>query len=116
MGFLLVLFVGGLAVLAGGQVWAFTGSIPLALGCGFFVMAILGWAYRRYFRRRGVRFVGEVHQEVDEGDFTVLVADPFETRERIQKQTQGKSARAANTIRAMMVDDISGKRRVKGDK
>ena len=116
MGFLLVMLVGGLAILAGGQVWAFTGSIPLALGCGFFVMAILGWTYRRYFRRRGVSFVGEVHQEVDEADFTAVVADSFEARERVQKQVQGKSARVAHTIRSMMIDDVSGKRRIKGDK
>ncbi len=116
MVFLWVLLVGGLAILAGGQVWAITGSMPLALGCGFFVMAILAWAYRRYFRPSGVRFVGEVHQEVDEADFTEVIADAFEVRERVQKQVQGKSARVANTLRSMMVDDVSGKRRVKGEK
>ena len=116
MGFLLVLMVGGLAFLAGVQVWAFTGSIPLAMGYGFFIMAVLGWLYRRYFRRRGVRFVGEVHQEVDEANFTTVVKDEFDARARVQQRVQGKSAQVANTIRSMLVEDVSGQRRVKGGK
>lgn len=116
MSFLLVLMVGGLAILAGGQIWAFTGSIPLAIGCGFLVMVVLWGGYRRYFRRRGVRFVGEVHQEVDEADFTVVVKDEYDARARVQKRAQDKSARVASTIRSMLVEDMSGKRRVKGEK
>lgn len=77
--------VAGLSVLAGGQVWVFTGSTPLAIASGSLVMVGLAWCYWRYFRnRRGARFVGEVHQQVDESEFTVLAPGQFDARERMQ--------------------------------
>jgi uncharacterized protein YjbI with pentapeptide repeats len=46
-------------------------------------MVGLAWCYWRYFRnRRGARFVGEVHQQVDESEFTVLAPGQFDAREK----------------------------------
>ncbi len=107
----------GLSVLAGGQVWAFTGSTSLAVASGSLVMAALAWCYWRYFRnRRGVRFIGEVHQQVDESEFTVLAPGQFDAQERVRAKVGNRAQQAAGTVRAMLRDDVGKQRGAKKEK
>ncbi len=103
MGFLIALLIGGLALLAGGQVWALTGSLHWAILVGLGVFSLLGWGYWRFLRvRQGVHIVAEVHSSIRESDFTELVAEQNEVRTRVQKLTSQQAARTAHTVRSML--------------
>ena len=73
--FLLGLMIIGLAVLAGGQVWAFTGNTTLAWVVGILVFVLLTWLVRGLSKKNkgGNRFVGEVEEHIEEEEFTTLL-------------------------------------------
>ena len=109
--FLLGLMVLGLAVLAGGQIWAISGSTSLAWTAGLLVFILLTWLVRgRSKRRRGTSFFGEVEEHIEEGEFSTLVpGQNNHQRERVQKQVMSQAAQAAHSIRSMLRDKKSGK-------
>ena len=109
--FLLGLMVPGLAVLAGGQIWAISGSTSLAWTAGLLVFILLTWLVRgRSKRRRGTSFFGEVEEHIEEGEFSTLVPGQNNyQRERVQKQVMSQAAQAAHSIRSMLRDKKSGK-------
>ena len=103
MGFLVVLLIAGLALLAGGQVWALTGSMHWAILVGIGVFSLLGLGYWRFLRvRQGMRIVAEVHSGIRESDFTELVPEENEVRTRVKGATSEQSAHAAHTLRSML--------------
>ena len=109
--FLLGLMVFGLAVLAGGQVWAITGSVALAGIAGVLVFSLLAWLARGLSKqaKKVDRLVGEVQEDFDEGEFTTLVPGQQTQREQVQKQVLGQTEQAAYSIRAMLQEKKSGK-------
>ena len=103
--FLLGLMVIGLAGLAGGQVWAITGSTSLAWLAGGAVCVPLTWLVRGWTRRRrGPSFVGEVQEHIEEGDFTTLVPGQNAQRQRVRKRVIDQPGQVANSIRSMLDD------------
>ena len=110
MYFLLGLMVLGLAVLAGGQVWAVTGSITSAWLVGGAVFLLLAWLVRGLTKKKRVdSLVGEVQESLDESEFTTLVPDQNISHDRVQKQVLRQSERAAYSIRLMLQEKKSGK-------
>lgn len=101
--FLLGLMILGLAVLAGGQVWAITGSTTLACLVGGLVFALLAWLVRGWTKQKvSTSLVGEVQDHLDEEDFKTLVPDQDNNRDRLQKQVLGQPDQVAYSIRAML--------------
>ncbi|MBT5328616.1 MAG: hypothetical protein HOL51_21105 [Gemmatimonadetes bacterium] len=110
MYFLLGLMVLGLAVLAGGQVWAVTGSITSAWLVGGAVFVLLAWLVRGLTKKKRVdRLVGEVQEGLDESEFTTLVPGQNISQDRVQKQVLRQSEQAAYLIRSMLQAKKSGK-------
>ena len=106
--FLLGLMIIGLAVLAGGQVWAFTGNTTLAWAASILVFVLLTWLVRGLSKKNkgGNRFVGEVEEHIEEGEFTTLVpGNNGQQQERLQKRVRDQSQQAAYTIRSMLRKD-----------
>ena len=109
--FLLGLMIIGLAVLAGGQVWAFTGNTTLAWVAGVLLFALLTWLVRGLSKKNkgGNRFVGEVEEHIEEGEFTTLLpVNNDQQQERLQKRVRDQSQQAAYTIRSMLRQNKEG--------
>jgi hypothetical protein len=110
MYFLLGLMVLGLAVLAGGQVWAVTGSTTSAWLVGGVVFVLLAWLVRGLTKKKRVdRLVGEVQEGLDESEFTTLVPGQNISQDRVQKQVLRQSEQAAYSIRSMLQEKKSGR-------
>ena len=109
--FLLGLMIIGLAVLAGGQVWAFTGNTMLAWVAGVLLFVLLTWLVRGLSKKNkgGNRFVGEVEEHIEEGEFMTLVPGNYDQQqERLQKRVRYQSQQAAYTIRSMLRQNKDG--------
>ena len=109
--YLLGLMIIGLAVLAGGQVWAFTGNTTLAWVAGIPVFVLLTWLVRGLSKKNkgGNRFVGEVEERIEEGEFTTLLpVNNDQQQERLQKRVRDQSQQAAYTIRSMLRQNKEG--------
>lgn len=103
MVFLVVMLIGGIALLIGGQMWALTGSTMAALCVGGMVSLGLGYGCKHIARgRKNMRFFGEVDAVVRESDFTVRVRGRNAVQNRIDQTTGGQSVRLAETVRALM--------------
>jgi len=112
MYFLMGLMFVGLAVLAGGQVWAVTGSVTLAMLSGAAVLILLSWLVRGWTKHNKVDgLVGEVQDDLNESEFTTLVPGQQTSRDRVQKKVMQESEQAAYSIRAMLREGKSGKSR-----
>ena len=109
--FLLGLMIIGLAVLAGGQLWAFTGNTTLAWVAGVLVFVLLTWLVRGLSQKNkgGTRFVGEIEEHIEEGEFKTLVpGNNDQQQERFQKRVRDQSQQAAYTIRSMLRQNKEG--------
>jgi hypothetical protein len=101
-----MILIVGLAVLAGGQVWALKGSLLLGGLASGLVLGGLAWLCRGLLRReRGVRFIGEVGQRIHEADFTQQVREKGVQKARVQKQVHKAPGRVAGSIRAMLAQE-----------
>ncbi|HIL11342.1 MAG TPA: hypothetical protein EYG11_21840 [Candidatus Latescibacteria bacterium] len=110
MYFLFGLMVLGLAVLAGGQVWAVTGSITSAVLAGGAIFVLLAWLVRGLTKKRRVDcLVGEVQEGLDESEFTTLVPGQKISQDRVQKQVLRQSEQAAHSIRSMLQKKKTGR-------
>jgi hypothetical protein len=57
----------------------------------------------------GNRFVGEVEEHIEEGEFTTLVpGNNDQQQERLQKRVRDQSQQAAYTIRSMLRQNKEG--------
>ena len=109
--FLLGLMIIGLAVLAGGQVWAFTGNTTLAWVASILVFVLLTWLVRGWSKKNkgGNRFGGEGEEHIEEGECTTLVPGNYDQQqERLQKRVRDQSQQVAYTIRSMLRQNKEG--------
>ncbi len=110
--FLVALLIGGIGVLAGGQLCALTGSIAAAILTGLGTVLCLGWAYRRATRSQVRRhLLGEFDSVVDESNFTERVREENPIKGRVQKSASDESARVAKTVRSLLRSDTKARGR-----
>jgi hypothetical protein len=110
----LLFLVGTLVILAGalagGQVWAMSGSTVLGGGAGAATAVLLGLASRPLLRRLtgvGGRVLGEYRGVVDEDDFveTVEVVSDNSPRGVIERGVNQSPDRVAGSIRSLLGDE-----------
>jgi|TARA_B100001964_G_scaffold218291_1_gene259159 hypothetical protein len=109
LGALLVLLT---AALAGGQVWALTGSTPLGITVTVCTGALLGLGSRPLVRRLtpGRRqFFGEYHGALEEGDFVDVaeVVSDTGSRGKVRHGAEHRPDRVAGSVRSLL-DDKKG--------
>ena len=103
----------GVAALVGGQLWALTGSTPLAWCAGAVSLALLTIAAEALRRtcatRRSVRFLGEL-KAFDRDDFVDAVRLDADDgpRSRIEDKVQEKPERVAGSIRSLLSERGKG--------
>ena len=102
----------GLGALAGGQIWANTGSLPWGWVGGIASACLVALAWRAFFNRaasaRSVRFLGEMaHGPLDESEF-VETREGDETKAKLERDVELRPDKVADSIRAMLVRDAGG--------
>jgi len=103
--FMLGILAFGLSVLAGGQLWAVSGSLALGGvgGAGVLLVLILGmrWFVRRARADLRIRFLGEPREDPDMGDFIEVATDDAR-RETISRNVDNRPDRAAASVRSLL--------------
>ena len=103
--FLLGLFVAGVGLLAGGQIWAYTGLLWFGALIGVLVSLLLTVALRALAKRvklgGNVNLVGEL-QGLDERDFVDVVSQKENSRASIEKEVETRPDNVADSIRTML--------------
>ena len=96
----------GLGVLAGGQVWAYSGSSVWGWGSGLAAAGLIGLGWRAFLKRaarsRRIRFLGESQEGVDESEFSEI-SRVDEARAKIEKDLEQRPQKVADSIRALLV-------------
>ncbi len=90
----------GLGALVGGQIWAYTGSVPWGWAGGIVSACLLLLAWRAFFKRaasaRSVRFIGEVADgPLDESEF-IEIREGDETRTKLEKDAEVRPDKVAD--------------------
>ena len=98
--------IGGVAVLAGGQIWIISKTPIAGIGTGivvgiFLVWFVWGWA-RPKVRRR---FLGELHEAFSEEDFRHAVGSEHIVRERVGHKVKTQPRDIADSVRALLVKE-----------
>lgn len=105
---MLSILAAGLSILAGGQLWAISGSLSVGGvgGAGTLLLLILGmrWFMRRARADLQVRFLGEPRENPDMGDFTEVAVDDT-LRETIARDVDGRPDRVAASVRSLLGRD-----------
>ena len=106
--FMLSILAIGLSILAGGQLWAISGSLVLGgVGsAGALLLLILGmrWFLRRARSDLRIRLLGEPRENPDMGDFIEVAADDT-LRETIARDVDNRPDRVAASVRSLLSRD-----------
>ena len=103
------------AILAGGQVWALSGSTPLGIAAAVATCGLLGVGVRPLVRRLtpgGRRFFGEYRGSLEEGDFVDVaqVVSDGGPRGKIRQGVQHRPDRVAGSVRSILAGGSRPKR------
>lgn len=107
--FVVAVIILGLGVLAGGQIWVYTGSEVWGWTTGLMAAGVAGLGWRALARRatavRGIRFLGESQEGLDESDFSeVEETDGIQRkRAKIERDLEISPQRVADSVRSMLV-------------
>lgn len=107
--FVVAVIILGLGVLAGGQIWVNTGSEIWGWTTGLMAAGVAGLGWRALARRatavRGIRFLGESQEGLDESDFSEVeeTDDIQRKRAKIERDLEISPRRVADSVRSMLV-------------
>ena len=108
----------GLGALVGGQIWAYTGSVPWGWAGGIASACLVALAWRAFVNRarsaRSVCFLGEMADgPMDESEF-VETREGDETKAKLERDAELRPAKVADSIRAMLVRNAGGEGEKRG--
>ncbi len=114
--FLATLLVVFAAVLAGGQVWALTGMVPLGIATGLVSGGLLGVGARTLLKHMAPgrrQFLGEFQGDLKESDFgdVAQVVSDAGPRGKIRHGVQERADRVAGSVRSLLIE---GQQKKKG--
>lgn len=106
--FMLGVLAIGLSILAGGQLWALSGSLVVGglAGVGSLLLLVLAmrWFVRRTRANLRIRFLGERRDGPDLDDFTEAATDDA-PREAIARDADDQPGRVAASVRSLLGRD-----------
>ncbi|MDA0335787.1 MAG: hypothetical protein O2782_11520 [bacterium] len=116
--FLTTLLVMFAAVLVGGQVWAFTGIVPLGIGMGLGSGGLLGVGARSLLKHLAPgrrQFLGEYQGDLTESDFGDVAQVVAETgpRGKIRHNVQERADRVAGSVRSLLIEGQKKKKKAR---